>query len=320
LIAKYIFICLFRSNFSYFSFMCMFINRCSFSFWPLCCLSFDLWILITPLVTKSTVWWALGLISMDLPFKYYIPNSITFFRFGFLKKGDYKCIHYCYTSLNFNIPLLCYVKYFLIPQLIFYTKIWTVIKSHLLNLLIFSLAVTVSFDCKNVILCNDYVMCKMLLRFLVCYLKEKENNNFVFITVYGTMIFPHFDPQYCYDRMAIWKSFNCELSAEFYAHCFCISKITMNSIKTEWPSWPWSYGSWIYTTTYAICAYHLWCCEFESCSGRGVQHYVIKFVSDLRQVGGFLRTLRFPPPIKLTYNWNIVESGVKHHKTNQPTK
>jgi DNA-directed RNA polymerase subunit RPC12/RpoP len=33
---------------------------------------------------------------------------------------------------------------------------------------------------------------------------------------------------------------------------------------------------------------------------RGVQHYVIKFVSDLRQVGGFLGSLRFPPPIKLT--------------------
>jgi len=29
------------------------------------------------------------------------------------------------------------------------------------------------------------------------------------------------------------------------------------------------------------------------------QHYVIKFVSDLGQVGGFLRVLRFPPPIKL---------------------
>jgi hypothetical protein len=27
---------------------------------------------------------------------------------------------------------------------------------------------------------------------------------------------------------------------------------------------------------------------------------VIKFVSDLRQDGGFLRVLRFPPPIKLT--------------------
>jgi hypothetical protein len=28
-----------------------------------------------------------------------------------------------------------------------------------------------------------------------------------------------------------------------------------------------------------------------------IQHYVIKFVSNLRQVGGFLRVLRFPPPI-----------------------
>ena len=53
-------------------------------------------------------------------------------------------------------------------------------------------------------------------------------------------------------------------------------------------------------TTYAIGAYHHWCCEFEPRSGRGVQHYAIKFVSDLRQVGGFLRVLRFPPSIKLT--------------------
>ena len=30
---------------------------------------------------------------------------------------------------------------------------------------------------------------------------------------------------------------------------------------------------------------------------QGVQHYVIKFVSDLRQVGGFFRVLLFPPPI-----------------------
>jgi hypothetical protein len=36
-----------------------------------------------------------------------------------------------------------------------------------------------------------------------------------------------------------------------------------------------------FTTTFAISAYHHWCCEFESRSGRGVQHYVIKFVSDL---------------------------------------
>ena len=61
------------------------------------------------------------------------------------------------------------------------------------------------------------------------------------------------------------------------------------------------------------------CCEFESRSGRGVQHYVIKFVSDLWQVVVFLRVLRFPPSKNWPpwYNWNIVESGVKHHKINQ---
>jgi hypothetical protein len=40
-------------------------------------------------------------------------------------------------------------------------------------------------------------------------------------------------------------------------------------------------------------------------------NYVIKFVSELQQVGGFLQVLWFPPPIKQA---NIVESGVKHHK------
>ena len=49
------------------------------------------------------------------------------------------------------------------------------------------------------------------------------------------------------------------------------------------------------------------------------QHYVIKFVSDLRQVYRFLLVLRFLPPIKLIAMVKlkykcIVESGVKHHK------
>jgi hypothetical protein len=42
-----------------------------------------------------------------------------------------------------------------------------------------------------------------------------------------------------------------------------------------------------------ISDYHHWCCEFESRSGRGVQHYVIKFVNDLRQVSGFLEEILF---------------------------
>jgi len=33
---------------------------------------------------------------------------------------------------------------------------------------------------------------------------------------------------------------------------------------------------------------------------QAIQHYVMKFVSDLRQVSCFLLVLWFPPPIKLT--------------------
>jgi hypothetical protein len=47
--------------------------------------------------------------------------------------------------------------------------------------------------------------------------------------------------------------------------------------------------------------YHHKLCKFESRSGKvySIQHYVIKFISNLQQVGGFLRILRFPPPKKL---------------------
>jgi hypothetical protein len=57
-----------------------------------------------------------------------------------------------------------------------------------------------------------------------------------------------------------------------------------------------------FTTTCAISAYHNLSCEFEPRSWRSVPNTTScdKFVSDLRQVGGFLRVLRFPPPIKLT--------------------
>ena len=62
-----------------------------------------------------------------------------------------------------------------------------------------------------------------------------------------------------------------------------------------------------FTTTYAISAYHHCRCEFESQSGWGIQHYVIKFVSDLRQVNGFLRVLQFPPQTNKNYRHDITE-------------
>ena len=42
-----------------------------------------------------------------------------------------------------------------------------------------------------------------------------------------------------------------------------------------------------------------------------IQHYVIKFVSDLRQISGFLRVLQFPPPIKLIAKIDITEILLK---------
>jgi hypothetical protein len=60
----------------------------------------------------------------------------------------------------------------------------------------------------------------------------------------------------------------------------CISGIFISLSRTDCVYWG-SHGCDCmvvgFTTTYAISAYHHWCCEFESWSGRGVQHYVLKF-------------------------------------------
>ena len=52
-----------------------------------------------------------------------------------------------------------------------------------------------------------------------------------------------------------------------------------------------------FTITYAVSAYYYRCCEFESRPGQGVQHYVIKFVIDLRQVHGWFSP---DPPVSST--------------------
>ena len=58
-----------------------------------------------------------------------------------------------------------------------------------------------------------------------------------------------------------------------------------------------------FTTTYAISAYQ---CELKSRSGRGVQHYVIKFVSDLRQVGDFSKC----DNLSVTYDRSVISLNV----------
>ena len=65
-----------------------------------------------------------------------------------------------------------------------------------------------------------------------------------------------------------------------------------------------------FTIGYAISAYNNEWCEFKSRSERGVQHYVKKFVSDLQQVCGFFRILRFPSTNKTDHH-NITEILLK---------
>jgi hypothetical protein len=73
--------------------------------------------------------------------------------------------------------------------------------------------------------------------------------------------------------------------------------IYFNRIGGPW--WSWSYGSWIYNylcnrQTKVVISNHVHGKVYS------IQHYVIKFVSDLRQVHSFPLILWFPPPIKLT--------------------
>jgi hypothetical protein len=55
-----------------------------------------------------------------------------------------------------------------------------------------------------------------------------------------------------------------------------------------------------FTITYAYGDYHHLCWEFEYRLGRGVQHYVIEFVSDLWQADVFSGHTGFLHLIKLT--------------------
>ena len=63
----------------------------------------------------------------------------------------------------------------------------------------------------------------------------------------------------------------------------------------------WSYGSWTYKLPVQSVPITTKVVSSNPVHGEvyWIQHYVIKFVSDLRQVCGFLRVLWFPPSIKL---------------------
>jgi hypothetical protein len=56
-------------------------------------------------------------------------------------------------------------------------------------------------------------------------------------------------------------------------------------------------SGWVFISCFTDCHYKVVSSNPANGEVYSIQHYVIKFVSDLRQIGGFLR---FPPPIKLT--------------------
>ena len=49
----------------------------------------------------------------------------------------------------------------------------------------------------------------------------------------------------------------------------------------------------------------------QYCRMQGIKIILIHYVSDLRQVSGFLRVLRFPPPISLHDRHDITEILLK---------
>ena len=70
-----------------------------------------------------------------------------------------------------------------------------------------------------------------------------------------------------------------------------------------------------FTATYAISAYHHWCCEFKSWSGQCVQHYVI--VCQWRVTGQWFS---LGPPVSSINKsdcHNKAETLLKHHQNKQ---
>ena len=89
-----------------------------------------------------------------------------------------------------------------------------------------------------------------------------------------------------------------------FIFCWLFSSFWICSVSHVWSlhwglSWSWFYGSWIYNylCNQYLSPLKLW---VESCSWRSVLDTTLSDKVCQWQVGGFLRVLWFPPPIKLT--------------------
>ena len=88
--------------------------------------------------------------------------------------------------------------------------------------------------------------------------------------------------------------------------CLWLARGRWFSPVTMGPSLSWSYGSWMYNYLCNQCLSPLPDVVSSNLDQGDMYNIMIKFASDLRQVCGFLRSLRFPLPIKLTatiYLW-----------------
>ena len=90
----------------------------------------------------------------------------------------------------------------------------------------------------------------------------------------------------------------------FYNNALKITSVSIDLSLSygEGRGWSWSYGSWIYSYLCNQCLSPLKLWVRIPLMARCTQYNIMwyGFLSDLRQVGGFLWILRFPPLIKLT--------------------
>jgi hypothetical protein len=115
---------------------------------------------------------------------------------------------------------------------------------------------------------------------------------FDFIFILGTVTYRFYIDKYLFVRFVSWAGF--ELTTLIVIGTDCIGSYKSN------------YHIFITTTVhfticnlcfrYMISVISIYCSNLT----KRYLSYVIKFVSDLRQVGGFLRVLRISPPIKRT--------------------
>ena len=90
------------------------------------------------------------------------------------------------------------------------------------------------------------------------------------------------------------------------------------SYTDKLPSWSWSYDRWIYNKLWNQCPSPLTLWVWIPPSRGVLDTTLCDKVCQRLAADGFLRVLRFPPPINWQprYNWNSVESGARHHKSN----